>query len=88
MPRTRLPTPADRALLVGQGEEIRARRVEAGLTQEKLAWAAGVSKSYLCEIESGQKAPSLFVLRALAEHLDVSPGKLLDSGADSGGSPG
>ena len=66
------------------GEQIRARRAAAGLTQEKLAWAAGVSKSYLCEIESGQKAPSLFVLRALAEHLAVSPGTLLDGEVATG----
>ena len=80
MPRTRIPTAADESMLKAMAEQIRERRSEAGLTQEKLAWAAGVSKSYLCEIEAGTKAPSLFVLRALAERLDVTPGRLLDGG--------
>lgn len=83
MPRTRRPSAADLALLASLGSQIRALRVAVGLTQEGLAWDTGLSKSYLSEIEAGQKAPSLFVLRALAERLGVPPGSLLDAGAST-----
>jgi transcriptional regulator with XRE-family HTH domain len=81
MPRTRQPTPADEALLKSVGERIRSLRAVEGLTQEALAWDSGLSKSYLSEIEAGRKAPSLYVLRALAERLGVGPGVLLDGAA-------
>jgi len=42
-----------------------------GLTQEGLAWECGHAKSYLCEIESGRKLPSLDVLFDIAERLNV-----------------
>lgn len=44
---------------------------------EKLAWAAGASKGYLSRVESGQSAPSLVMLRALAVELGVEPWQLL-----------
>ncbi len=48
-----------------------------GLTQEALAWECGHSKSYLCEIESGRKLPSLDVLFDIADRLHVELHDLL-----------
>ena len=36
------------------GKKIRERRVEEGLSQEKLAQAVGISRNYLSQIERGQ----------------------------------
>jgi transcriptional regulator with XRE-family HTH domain len=53
------------------GKRIRQLRDERHITQEKLAYECGRSKSFLCEIEAGKKLPSLKVLSELAERLDV-----------------
>lgn len=36
------------------GKKIRQRRVDEGLSQEKLAQAVGISRNYLSQIERGQ----------------------------------
>lgn len=60
------------------GRRIATLREELGLTQEKLAWEAGLdSKGYLSRIESGQRLPSLDVVDRLARRLDVEPRDLL-----------
>lgn len=54
------------------GARIVALRKQRGLTQEKLAWEAGLSsKGYLSRIESGERLPSLEVLESLASRLEV-----------------
>lgn len=54
------------------GNRIVDLRRKRGLTQEKLAAAAGLkSKGYLSRIERGERLPSLTVLERLAQSLDV-----------------
>lgn len=53
------------------GRRLRQLREERKLTQEKLAYECGRAKSYLCEIESGKKVPSLTALAEFAERLGV-----------------
>ena len=48
-----------------------------GLTQLDLAAAAGLSRPYLTEIETGKKAGSVTALKAIATALDVDAGLLL-----------
>jgi DNA-binding XRE family transcriptional regulator len=50
---------------------VRLWREHRGLTQEALAEAAGISKPYLSQIESGKRCGSVAVLRALAQALEV-----------------
>jgi len=60
------------------GERIRHRRKELGLTAKALARAAGVSASYLSQLEHGKHTqPSLDVLGALAAALELTMGELL-----------
>lgn len=55
------------------GEKLRALRKERGLTLEKLAEDAGLSKSYLWELENREsQRPSAEKLTALADKLGVS----------------
>lgn len=54
------------------GSRVRSLREEAGLTQEKLAYECGYSKSYVSEIEAGKKLPSLTALATFASRLNVA----------------
>jgi len=66
------------------GRRLRQLREEKQLTQEKLAYECGRSKSYLCEIEAGKKVPSLGALAEFAARLGVTPYDILvfpDDGA-------
>ena len=60
------------------GRRIASIRAEVGITQEKLAWEAGLaSKGYLSRIEAGERLPSLEVLAKIARRLDVEVRDLL-----------
>ena len=53
------------------GARIRALRVEAQITQERLAWDCDLDKGYMSQVEAGKRMPSLPVLVALAKRLGV-----------------
>ena len=53
------------------GKRIRARRRELNLTQERAAELAGVSTSFIGQIERGEKVASVETLAALSEALDM-----------------
>jgi transcriptional regulator with XRE-family HTH domain len=55
---------------------VRLRRAK-GLSQEALAYEAGVNRSYLARIETGQPYVGLEVIGKLAEALEVEPTELL-----------
>lgn len=60
-------------MATGLGEKLRALRKERGLTLEKLADLAGLSKSYVWELENREsQRPSAEKLGALADVLGVS----------------
>jgi transcriptional regulator with XRE-family HTH domain len=59
------------------GARIRALREEAGLTQEAVAWASGLSKPHLSRVESGENLPSVAALVRIARELGVEPADLL-----------
>jgi len=59
------------------GEFIRAQRQMANLSLRQLSAMAKVSNPYLSQVERGMHAPSVRVLRAIAEALDVSAETLL-----------
>src|SRR5947199_285813 len=60
------------------GQRIRRLRLARGLSQSALA-ARGISNAYVSRIESGQKKPSVRVLRHLAGRLGVDV-EYLESG--------
>jgi transcriptional regulator with XRE-family HTH domain len=63
--------------LRGLGEYIRLQRQMADLSLRRLAELTDVSNAYLSQIERGLHEPSLRVLRAIAEALNVSAATLL-----------
>lgn len=60
------------------GDRIKAYRKAAKLTQTELGSAAGIKKSAVSMIESGKSEPSLKVLKAFADKLDVPLESLID----------
>nr|WP_230322770.1 helix-turn-helix transcriptional regulator [Cellulomonas hominis] len=55
------------------GATLRLIRTDAGLTQEQLAHAAGVGRTYIGEAENGVRNPTLTTIWQLAVALHVSP---------------
>ena len=53
-------------------ERIIALREARGFSTNKLANRAGISQSYLREIELGKKKPTVEILSYICEALDVS----------------
>ena len=64
----------DRKLL---GKRINMARKERGWTSERLSEACSINATYLRQIESGTKMPSLPVFVSICEALGVSPSYLL-----------
>jgi DNA-binding XRE family transcriptional regulator len=59
------------------GEELRRAREKAGLTQESLAFEAGVHRTYVSLLERNRKSPTLSMLFRLCKAMGVSPSKLV-----------
>jgi len=59
------------ALLTG-ANPVKVWRAYRGLTQGALAAQVGISKAYLCQIETGKREGAIKTLRAIATALDVT----------------
>src|ERR1700732_3582209 len=65
------------AFLAAIGREVRRQRAKRGMTRRQLAEASETSERYLAQIESGAGNPSVSVLRAIAQALDLPASALL-----------
>lgn len=61
------------------GRELRRLRREGEVpySQARLAGLAGITASYLSQLETGERNPTPRVIRRLSPHLGVSPNHLL-----------
>jgi transcriptional regulator with XRE-family HTH domain len=59
------------------GEALKRWREKRSMTQEALAYEAGITTSYASQVERGRKVPSLTVVLKLCRALDCAPGELL-----------
>src|SRR5262252_3975728 len=66
-----------RAFVAAIGRLLRLARAKRGMTRRQLAEASGTSERYLAQIESGAGNPSVSVLRAIAQALDLPTAALL-----------
>jgi len=57
---------------------VRSRRLALGLSQEVLAEAAGVHRTYVGMLERAEKNVTIYNIERIAIALDVSPALLLD----------
>jgi transcriptional regulator with XRE-family HTH domain len=60
------------------GERIRSLRQARGWTQVEMADFLAMDRSYLSEIETGKKDPSLTMLKTLATGLKTTISKLTE----------
>jgi transcriptional regulator with XRE-family HTH domain len=69
------------------GERIRLERQKLSYTQERLAIAADISKSFLSEVETGIRNPSAEYLLRIANALEVSLDYLMKGSVASSADP-
>ncbi len=72
-----IPSEVVFAILDGENP-IKVWREYRGLTQQQLADAAGISKPYLSQIETGKRKGTTEILSAIAKALDVSLDEVID----------
>lgn len=60
------------------GRNVRAHRQRLGLTQEALAFDAGMKRSYLVELEAGKRNPSIRAVERLSRALQVPASQLFN----------
>ena len=65
------------------GLNLRRLRVERGLSQERLALASGIDRSYVGRIERGSENVTVEALEALATVLGVQVRQLFDEPTDT-----
>lgn len=60
------------------GQAVREYRNQIGISQEELAFRAGIHRTYVSQIERGIKSPSLKVIFVLAQALEILPHELVE----------
>lgn len=60
------------------GKQVVRLRTEKGLSQEELAFRSGINRTYIGEIERGEKCPSLITINKIAKGLGVRNKLLMD----------
>ena len=64
------------------GKKVRKARLEKGFSQEELAHEADSNRTYISDVERGERNPSIEFVERTAEALCVKMGDLLDETAD------
>ena len=59
------------------GSAVRQSRLGKGLTQEELAFRAGLHRTYIADIERGVRNTSIVNIEKIAAALDISISDLL-----------
>lgn len=59
------------------GEQLRELRKNAGLTQEELAFQAGLDRTYISLLERGIKSPTLNTFFRLCKTLHQQPAEVI-----------
>jgi transcriptional regulator with XRE-family HTH domain len=68
----------EKKVLQAFGRTVRAAREKAGLSQEELAQAAKLHRTYIGGIERGERNLSLINISRIARALSCTPGELLE----------
>lgn len=60
------------------GKQVAALRRAKGLSQEQFSFRCKINRTYMGEIERGEKSPSLLVIAKIAKVLDISKSELMN----------
>jgi transcriptional regulator with XRE-family HTH domain len=71
--------PAEERLKKKFGNRLRELRNEKGLSQEALAFACGLDRTYIGGIERGERNPSLINIHKIADALGVPVKELFNA---------
>ncbi len=72
------PKHAGAPALVSLGETIRSARLSLGLSQEALANATNIDRSYMGGIERGEHNLTVMNLLKIAEQIGIKPSELIE----------
>ncbi len=73
-----MPADSDQADVLRRfGRRVRAERERVGLSQEQLAVAAGLHRTYVGSVERGERNISILNIHKIARALKVDPDSLL-----------
>src|SRR5947207_6892723 len=72
-----VPSRVDEAFAAEVGRMVRLGRAKRGMSRRQLAQESGTSERYLAQIESGSGNPSVLVMRAIADALEMPMFELL-----------
>lgn len=75
MPRL-TATPDQQAALIRLGDAIRARRHALQISQEALAYASGINRTHMGEVERGKRNVSLMAAMEIAAALNCTLSEL------------
>jgi CheY-like chemotaxis protein len=78
--------PAELKLLLGNA--IKEQRSALGISQEELAARAGLHRTYVSEVERGERNPSIASIEKLAQALEVSFTSLFERTSQQSGAQG
>ena len=59
------------------GKAIRVFRNREGISQEALGFRAGLHRTYVSDVERGQRNPTVWTLQRLAQTLSTTPSEVL-----------
>lgn len=65
------------------GQNVRACRLRAGMTQEELAAGMEVEQGYVSRLEAGSLNPTIVTIEQVAQALGVPPAALFESPSQS-----
>lgn len=73
-----MPARRDSSALLVMGRRVRTLRQERGYSQERLADEAQLHRTYISQVERGQRNVAVLNLLRLAQALRVDPGQLVE----------
>jgi transcriptional regulator with XRE-family HTH domain len=59
------------------GQVLARLRGAAALSQEELAYRAGIHRTYVSQVERGLKSPTITVVLQLSKALDTMPSEIM-----------
>ena len=67
----------EKTLLIKVGQRIRELRLKSGLSQEKLAFASDLDRTYIGSVERGERNISIINLNKISVALNINSFELL-----------